>query len=51
MNGIDILTRDIATMKNGARFALWGYDRHGTEWPISGDMLAKIRDADALPNE
>ena len=51
MNGIDILTRDIATMRNGARFASWGYDRHGTEWPISGDMLAKIRDADALPDE
>ena len=50
MNGIDILTRDIAAMRNGVQFAAWGYDRHGTEWPTSGDMLARIR-ADALPDE
>ena len=43
MTGIDILTRDVATMRNAAQFTTWGHQRHGTEWPISGDEIARMR--------
>ena len=44
MNGIDILTRDVATMRNGLQFVNHA-PRHAPsiDYPISGDEIARMR--------
>lgn len=43
MTGIDIQTRDLTVMRNGATFAAYAYEQWGDDAPVSGDELAKVR--------
>lgn len=43
MTGIDILTRDMASMPNGTIFVTHAHVTWGDDYPISGDMLAVMR--------
>lgn len=43
MTGIDILTRDTASMPNGTIFVTHAHATWGDDYPISGDMLAAVR--------
>lgn len=44
MNSADIMTRDLAPMRDPLRWADMWWFRKGTEHPISGDELARLRD-------
>lgn len=50
MTGIDILTRDMATMPNGTIFVTHAHVTWGDDYPISGDALAAIRAERAQKN-
>jgi len=43
MTGIDILTRDTASGRNGTFFVTYAHAKWGDDYPISGDALAAIR--------
>lgn len=45
MSGVEILTRDLADMPNGAAYVTHFGERsiNPREYPVSGDMLAKVR--------
>lgn len=45
MNGIDILTYDLADMRNGTAFVTYDFAKYGADYPISGDALAIMRAA------
>ena len=48
MTGIDILTRDTATMPNGTIFVTHAHVTWGDDYPVSGDELARMRAEDGL---
>ena len=48
MTGIDILTRDMATMPNGTIFVTHAHVTWGDDCPVSGDELARMRAEDGI---
>lgn len=43
MTGIDILTRDTASMPHGFDWAEYSWMKWGADTPVSGDELARMR--------
>ena len=43
MTGIDILTRDTASMPNGTIFVTHAHATWGDDYPVSGDEIARMK--------